>query len=493
MDIGLPRTANPLTRPAPRLADADDPVRTVARQADLTMYLTLVCSFLAALLISWHYDTTALAFAAGSVLLLVGTATWFMCRGTVLSCVLLTVCNAAMVALHIQLSGGATEFHFGVFVLLGLLLVYRDWRPVVLAAGVFAVHHLLFDRLQAFGFPVFCTAHADLSLVLLHAGYVVVQTVIEIFLASQLRQAARETAELAAIVGRVDLERRVCLAVDDVAVRAPAASALKAAVGRVGEAIVQVSENTLRVERASQEITQGNGDLSRRTEAQAGHLQETATSVEQLTGTVRQTAEHARQASELANGASAVASEGGAVVDRVVRTMDSIDESATKMSEIIGVIEGIAFQTNILALNAAVEAARAGEQGRGFAVVAGEVRTLAQRSATSAREIRTLIEDSAGKVDAGTKLVGEAGETMHRVVDSIRRVAGIMAEITAATQDQAQGIEQVHHAIAQMDQVTQQNAELVGQAASAAASLHESAGSLRQAVQVFVLAGDSGS
>ncbi|ACD14648.1 MULTISPECIES: methyl-accepting chemotaxis protein [Burkholderiaceae] len=173
--------------------------------------------------------------------------------------------------------------------------------------------------------------------------------------------------------------------------------------------------------------------------------------------------------------------------------MDSIDESATKMSEIIGVIEGIAFLTNILALNAAVEAARAGEQGRGFAVVTGEVRTLAQRSATSAREIRTLIEDSAGKVDAGTKLVGEAGETMHRVVDSIRRVAGIMAEMTAATQDQAQGIEQVHHAIAQMDQVTQQNAELVGQAAGAAASLHESAGSLRQAVQVFVLAGDSGS
>lgn len=165
--------------------------------------------------------------------------------------------------------------------------------------------------------------------------------------------------------------------------------------------------------------------------------------------------------------------------------MDSIDESATKMSEIIGVIEGIAFLTNILALNAAVEAARAGEQGRGFAVVTGEVRTLAQRSATSAREIRTLIEDSAGKVDAGTKLVGEAGETMHRVVDSIRRVAGIMAEMTAATQDQAQGIEQVHHAIAQMDQVTQQNAAMVEQSTAASHSLSQEADTLASSVARF--------
>ena len=211
--------------------------------------------------------------------------------------------------------------------------------------------------------------------------------------------------------------------------------------------------------------------------------------MEELTGTVRQNADNARQANLLAVSASEVAVKGGAVVAQVVDTMASINESSKRIVDIIGVIDGIAFQTNILALNAAVEAARAGEQGRGFAVVASEVRNLAQRSAAAAREIKTLIGDSVERVDVGARLVDQAGSTMQEIVSSVKRVTDIMAEITLATQEQTAGIEQVNRAIGQMDQATQQNAALVEQAASAAESLSEEAGSLERVVGVFTLAG----
>jgi methyl-accepting chemotaxis protein len=240
---------------------------------------------------------------------------------------------------------------------------------------------------------------------------------------------------------------------------------------------------------ASNQIASGNHDLSSRTEEQASSLEETASSMEELTSTVKQSADNARQANSLAVSASEVAVKGGAVVSKVVDTMGSINESARKIVDIIGVIDGIAFQTNILALNAAVEAARAGEQGRGFAVVASEVRTLAQRSAAAAKEIKTLIGDSVAKVDAGTKLVDQAGTTMNDVVESIKRVADIMGEISAATHEQTSGIEQINQAIMQMDQVTQQNASLVEEAAAASEAMQEQAKNLAQAVSVFKLDG----
>jgi methyl-accepting chemotaxis protein len=238
---------------------------------------------------------------------------------------------------------------------------------------------------------------------------------------------------------------------------------------------------------ASQEISAGNMDLSARTEQQASALEETAASMEELTTTVKQNADNARQANQLSIAASEVATQGGAVVGQVIVTMGSINESARKIVDIIGVIDGIAFQTNILALNAAVEAARAGEQGRGFAVVASEVRTLAQRSAAAAKEIKELIGDSVDKVDTGAKLVDQAGATMNEVVASIRRVTDIMGEISSASHEQTGGIEQVNQAIGQMDQVTQQNAALVEEAAAAAASMEEQAGKLAQVVSVFKL------
>jgi methyl-accepting chemotaxis protein len=251
----------------------------------------------------------------------------------------------------------------------------------------------------------------------------------------------------------------------------------------------QVRTGTDTIATASSEIAAGNQDLSSRTEQQASSLEETASSMEELTGTVKQNADNARQANQLAVSASEVAGKGGAVVSQVVDTMASINESSKKIVDIIGVIDGIAFQTNILALNAAVEAARAGEQGRGFAVVATEVRNLAQRSAAAAKEIKTLIGDSVEKVDTGAKLVDQAGATMHEIVESVRRVTDIMGEITAASQEQTSGIEQINQAITQMDEVTQQNASLVEEAAAAAESLQDQAANLAQVVSVFKLDG----
>jgi methyl-accepting chemotaxis protein len=249
----------------------------------------------------------------------------------------------------------------------------------------------------------------------------------------------------------------------------------------------QVRNGTDTIATASSQIAAGNMDLSSRTEEQASSLEETAASMEELTGTVKQNADNARQANQLAESASEVAIKGGTVVSQVVDTMASINDSSKKIVDIISVIDGIAFQTNILALNAEVEAARAGEQGRGFAVVAAEVRSLAQRSAAAAKEIKTLIGDSVDKVTVGSKLVSEAGSTMDEVVASVRRVTDIMGEITAASQQQSTGIEQVNQAIAQMDQVTQQNAALVEQAAAAAESLQDQASNLSQVVGVFRL------
>jgi len=258
---------------------------------------------------------------------------------------------------------------------------------------------------------------------------------------------------------------------------------------KLAATVNEIKQSAAIIAVASQEIATGNADLSNRTESQASSLEETASSMEQLTSTVKQNAENAHQANQLVMSASDYAVKGGKVVGDVVATMGSIKASSSKIVDIIGVIDGIAFQTNILALNAAVEAARAGEQGRGFAVVASEVRSLAQRSASAAKEIKILIGDSVSKVDAGGKLVDEAGVTMSEIVTSVKHVADIMGEITAASKEQSAGIAEVNGAIAQIDEITQQNAALVEQAAAAAESLQEQADLLARAVAVFKIDG----
>ena len=292
-----------------------------------------------------------------------------------------------------------------------------------------------------------------------------------------------------------DISRRVAegdLTADIVAAGNDETGQLMLSLGRMNGSLLrivsEVRSGADTIATASAEIASGNLDLSSRTEEQASSLEQTAAALEELTATVKQNADNARQASQLAVSASSVASQGGIVVGQVVDIMVSIDNSSKKIVDIISVIDGIAFQTNILALNAAVEAARAGEQGRGFAVVASEVRSLAQRSAAAAKEIKQLIADSVSNVDSGTRLVQQAGSTMGDIVASVRHVTDIVGEISAATQEQSAGIAEVNKAITQMDEVTQQNAALVEQAAAAAASLQEQAAKLAQGVSVFQLA-----
>jgi methyl-accepting chemotaxis protein len=315
--------------------------------------------------------------------------------------------------------------------------------------------------------------------------------VVALIVRSALRTIGGEpeaAAEIARQIAAGNLDAHVPVAVNDDSSLMAAMRTMRDGLANI---VSQVRQATDTISTASSEIASGNMDLSTRTEQQAGALQQTASSMEELTSTVRQNADNARQADTMAGSASGIAVRGGEVVARVVGTMEDIHAASKKIVDIIGVIDGIAFQTNILALNAAVEAARAGEQGRGFAVVASEVRSLAQRSAAAAKEIKALIDDSVGKVDAGTRLVGEAGATMREVVGSVQKVTDLVAEISAASSEQTGGIEQVNRAIAEMDNATQQNAALVEEAAAAAHAMQEQAARLSELVRVFRMKGEA--
>jgi methyl-accepting chemotaxis protein len=309
--------------------------------------------------------------------------------------------------------------------------------------------------------------------------------IVVLLIRSVERSLGGDPADAAAVAQRIaggDLGTEVTVRAGDEASLMAAMKSMRDALAGI---VTQVRSGTDLIATASGEIASGNLDLSSRTEEQASSLEETAASMEELTSTVKQSAENARQASLLAESAASVAGRGGEVVARVVDTMDAIKDASAKIVDIIGVIDGIAFQTNILALNAAVEAARAGEQGRGFAVVAGEVRSLAQRSAAAAKEIKALIGDSVARVGDGARLVSEAGATMQEIVSSVNRVSGMIGAISSATLEQGAGIEHINQAIAQMDQVTQQNASLVEEAAAASEAMQEQAAALARVVSVF--------
>ncbi len=452
---------------------------------DRIILLAIGISAVASVILGFQFIESGLAIGATLALAVLAGLVYAAAKGTAASEYVLTFVLVSLVALHIQLAQGMVEFHFGVFVALALLLVYRDWRIIVFGAALFAVHHVLFDRLQAAGFGLYCLNEPDFLRVMLHAVYVVVQSAVEVVLVIGMARAAHEGEELGVLVAGVNRTDGIALDVSHITIVTPAGQTLKDTFARMNTAVSAVRVGAASIDVACSEIASGNQDLSARTEQTASNLQRTASSMDQLTSTVRQSAESARQANQLAMTASTVAVQGGEVVGLVVETMKGINESSRKIADIISVIDGIAFQTNILALNAAVEAARAGEQGRGFAVVASEVRSLAGRSADAAKEIKSLINASVERVEHGTTLVDQAGATMTEVVSSIRRVTDIMGEISAASTEQSAGVAQVGEAVTQMDQATQQNAALVEQMAATASSLSSQAQDLVHTVAVF--------
>ena len=432
-----------------------------------------------------------LAAGLGAVLLAVAAALAAFGGGSqrAASYVGLPLVGMVAVALLIHSARGVAESHFAVFALLAATVVYRRWQSVVVAAATIAVHHLSFNQMQELGWGAICFTEPSFARVLEHAAYVVAEAGILVMLALRSADDYRASDELTGIASRlIDADGEVRFASAHEPASAESTRRLQQALRHVEKTIAEVRMRAESIRIASDEIAGGNADLSQRTEETAGSLQLTASTMEQLTSTVRQSADAARQANQLASSASSVAERGGEVVAQVVQTMEQIHASSRRIADIIGTIDGIAFQTNILALNAAVEAARAGEQGRGFAVVAGEVRALAQRSAEAAREIKSLIGASVESVESGSRLVGEAGGTMQEIVANVRRVNDIIGEISAASGEQSSGIGQVNEAIAQLDRATQQNAALVEEAAAAAGSLREQGMRLGELVSTFHLA-----
>ncbi|MEV4783772.1 methyl-accepting chemotaxis protein [Burkholderia sp. LMU1-1-1.1] len=399
-------------------------------------------------LAAWH-DTWKAAMLVGATAALIPSALIFIHPHALVTRLSVGVSMMVFCALNIHQANGMEELHFGIFVLLAFLVFYQDWRVIIAAAATVALHHLSFNQLQELGYGVMCLSKPRFGMILVHATYVVIESAALCYLAVTLKKNQLDAARGQQAVQRSFDSMR----------------------STVEQAQVGIDAITA----AAHEISSGNNDLSARTESQAASLVETVAAIDRLSGTVKQNATDAREAQQLVVAASSVAVRGGEMVSQVVGTMGAIRESSRKIVDIIGVIDGIAFQTNILALNAAVEAARAGEQGRGFAVVASEVRSLAQRSASAAKEIKDLIGASVEKVETGGKLVDETGQTMELLVNSVKQVADIMGEISTASQQQSEGIAHVHQVIAGMDQVTQLNAALVQQAASAAGSMQANA------------------
>jgi methyl-accepting chemotaxis protein len=470
--------------------DIDTFLKMNYRRADKLMLMMIWGGAVIAFALSGLHDTMKWALLVGIPAALVPSLLIFIAPGEKITRIIVAICLMIFSALHIHQAAGMTELHFGIFVMLAFLLCYRDWVVIVVAAVVIAVHHLSFNYLQELGYGVRCLTQPGIGMVLVHASYVVVEAGVLSYLSILLHREAFQAAELTSSLsvltgsgaGAIDLR------LERGDAKSESGKLLQHAIGTLHRAMISVHDSVETIVAASRQITAGNIDLSARTELQANALEETSSSMEEVTNAVRTNTGNAHEANQLAQSASGIAVEGGLVVSQVVNTMGAINESSRKIVDIIGVIDGIAFQTNILALNAAVEAARAGEQGRGFAVVAAEVRSLAQRSAAAAKEIKILIDDSVYKVDAGAQLVDKAGTTMNEVVASVKRVSDIIAAITTAGSEQTSGIAQINQAIVQMDTVTQQNASLVHEAAGAAASMQQQSENLLQVLGTFRLA-----
>lgn len=444
--------------------------------------------FIGVLAYGAKFDNFAVGLGIGLLLLITsaGLAAWS--RGGTGSLVGLPFLGMAMVGLMIHVARGHNESHFAVFAFMACLVVYRRALPIIAGAATIAVHHLSFNQFQAWGWGPMCFGEASFFRVIEHALFVVAESGVLLFLAARAKAEFDTAEELMEIAESLKADDgRINLRLPPQRGQARVVRTLRESLTRIADAMAQVRQATDAIRAASGEIASGNAALSSRTEQASASLQETASSVDQIVATMQHSTDHAHQANTLAGQASTVAVEGGAAVSRVVETMSGIQQSSRKITDIIGVIDGIAFQTNILALNAAVEAARAGEQGRGFAVVASEVRSLAQRSAEAAKEIKQLITSSVAQVESGSALVDSTGSTIEQVVQQVRRVTELVGQITNSSSEQNQGIAQINTAIGVLDESTQRNAALVEETAAAAEGLARQADHLAQAVAVFKL------
>ncbi|MBA4110411.1 MAG: chemotaxis protein [Leptothrix sp. (in: Bacteria)] len=453
---------------------------------DFVVLSAMAATLLGALIYGGVYNGIGLALAAGVPIMIAALLVSTSSRGGPLSQWLLPALGMAMVGLMIHVARGHNEAHFAVFAFMACLVTYRKAVPILVGATTIAVHHVLFNQLQTWAWGPLCFTEPGFGKVVEHALYVVAETAVLLFLAAQARKDFATAQELMAIVDRLQADDgSVDLSVADTRSDDQRTMRLLDALRHIAQSINQVRQAAESVRVASDEISAGNQSLSQRTEQAAANIEETAASVEMIVSTIRSTSTNAQQANQLAGTASQFALAGGESVSRVVTTMSDIQQSSRKITDIIGVIDGIAFQTNILALNAAVEAARAGEQGRGFAVVASEVRMLAQRSAEAAKEIKQLIGSSVDQVEAGSTQVDSAGQTMSELVGQVRRVTELVGLIAVSSSEQNDGIGQINQAIGRMDQATQHNAALVEQTAAAAESLSRQADELSHAMGVF--------
>jgi methyl-accepting chemotaxis protein len=458
----------------------------VFNRLDRLVLLSHVVLVLGCLAYGWAYNQLGLALGVGLLLLGLAAAVARVSQGGVGSQVGLSFIGMALVALLIQVAAGRNEAHFAVFVFLAVTAAYRRALPVVVAAATVAVHHLSFNFFQQMAWGPVCFTEPSLGRVIEHAVYVVVEAVILLMLVRRAQLDAQAGEELTVIAhGLVDAHEQVDFGVAKHVTHSETTRLMQGALGRVAQAIDTVRSSTEQIGTAAREIAAGGQDLSQRTEQAASNLQSASSAMRQLTESVQDTSQAAQAATGRAGTASAIAQRGGQAVESVVSTMGEIQASSRRIGDIIGTIDGIAFQTNILALNAAVEAARAGEAGRGFAVVASEVRMLAQRSADAAREIKTLIATSMERVETGAAQVTEAGATMRELVASVTEVRDQIAAISDYANTQSRDLQSINQTVSQLDQMTQQNAALVEQSAAAAESLRDQTDRLIGAVTIF--------
>ena len=457
------------------------------QRIDFAMTLCVGAYSLFALILGADADRLGLAAAMVVPLLVTGVGAYMMASGQRFNRVLYPVLLMALVAVHIQLGAGRTEYHFGVFLTLGILLAYRHWLPIVVGAGVIALHHVMFDWMQKLGMPVFCLTQPSFGTVMLHALYVLAQAAVEILVAMEMRKAVRETDELRDMVASLGAQNRINLAATNKNVATEAGKLLHGSLNTLNRALGTVQNAATAISGTSQQIAVSASELHSSTDQSAQSVHQSVSLLTQLNQSVNQSTQSAKQANELAGTASTVAERGGKVVDDMVTTMSEINASSKKIAEIIGVIDSIAFQTNMLALNAAVEAARAGEHGKGFAVVADEVGNLAQRSAQSAREIKALIGTSVERMNQGMSLAEGAGTAMHEVLDAVKRVNDMLRQMELSSRAQQQDISRINSAIKQLDAVASRNIELAAGSASASETLRQQSQGLAEALTCFSL------